>query len=274
MRRRESTALASTLAVLEFELRRAQTLPRVTWWCVLAFFPVLIVSLIVLIPDARINVPVEVWSSILFGLIPMLISMLGTFLWTTPAVSAELERQSWVYLAVRPHGRTAVLLGKYLAAIAWVLPAALVGASVSVFIIKQVAPPMADAAIAFRTWFAIVRLSCVAVPAYAAVYLALGTIFTKRAMVIAVAYTLLFELVVSLVPALINKLTIQYRLRALFVYWAEIDLNLVDTGPIALFGNAPAWQHMTILTIYVATLLIASVWLVLQREYIVGNTAE
>ena len=133
------------MAVMEFELRRAQTVPRVLWWCILAFFPVLIVSLILLIPEARRNVPIEFWASILFGLVPMLISMLGTFLWTTPAVSAELERQSWVYLAVRPHGRTAVLLGKYLAAIAWVLPATLVAASVSVFIIQWFAPPMAEA---------------------------------------------------------------------------------------------------------------------------------
>ena len=40
----------------------------------------------------------------------------------------------------------------------------------------------------------------------AGIYLMLGTIFTKRAMVISVAYTLVFELVVSFVPALINKL--------------------------------------------------------------------
>ena len=274
MSRPDPTMLGNTLAVMEFELHRAQTVPRVMWWCILAFFPVLIVSLILIIPGARRNVPIEMWASILFGLVPMLISMLGTFLWTTPAVSAELERQSWVYLAVRPHGRTAVLLGKYLAAIAWVLPATLVAASISVFIIQQFSPPMATANAAFRTWFTTVRLSLLAVPAYAAIYMALGTIFTKRSMVIAVAYTLLFELVVSLVPALINKLTVQYRLRVLFFDWAEIDTSRVNSGPLALFSTAPAWQHVAILVIYVAVLIVGAVWLVRQREYVAANTAE
>jgi hypothetical protein len=42
---------------------------------------------------------------------------LRTMLRATPAVSVELERRSWVYLAVRPNGSTAVLIGKYLAAV-------------------------------------------------------------------------------------------------------------------------------------------------------------
>ena len=58
----------------------------------------------------------------------------GTFLWATPAISAELERRSWVYLAVRPNGGTAVLLGKYLAAVSWVLTAALVGLAIALAI--------------------------------------------------------------------------------------------------------------------------------------------
>ena len=70
------------------------------WWAVLALFPVLIVTLIRINPvDAPRN---QGWTIILFMLVPMLVSMLGTFLWTTPAVATELERKSWVYLAVRP----------------------------------------------------------------------------------------------------------------------------------------------------------------------------
>ena len=70
----------------------------------------------------------------LFALVPMLVSMLGTFLWATPVVSAELERKSWVYLAVRPHGKVNVLIGKYLVAITWALSAALAGLCAAVAI--------------------------------------------------------------------------------------------------------------------------------------------
>ena len=262
-------------AVFEFELRRSLSIPRMVWWCVLASFPVAIATLILSIPEAREEVPSEFWSGFLFALIPMLISMLGTFLWTTPAVSAELERQSWVYLAVRPYGRAAVVLGKYLAAVTWVLPAALVAATAAIWLIHQTSAHMADDQVAFRTWWTTIRLSCLSVPAYSAIYLALGTIFTRRSMVIAVAYTLVLELVVSWVPALINKLTIQYRLRALFFHWSEIDISKAgQLPPIDIFSSAPPWVHVTILSAWVAGLLCLSVWLVGAREYVVSESAE
>lgn len=263
------------LTVFEFELRRALTPPRLAWWCVLAFFPVALICFMLSIPGARRNIPIQAWASFLFGLIPMLVSMLGTFLWTAPAISSELERQSWVYLAVRPHGRTAVLLGKYLAAVAWVLPAAVMGASLSVILLKAFDTSLARQNESFHTWFTIVRLSLLSIPAYAAVFLALGTLFTKRAMVISVAYTLVFELVVSFVPALINKLTVQYRLRALFIHWSGIDVSqLSKDSPMDLFSSAPAWQHVAILLVYIVVMLVISVALVRGRDYVVSTSAD
>ena len=274
MSQRHDFQLGHVLTVFEFELRRALTAPRIAWWCVLAFFPVAMTSLILLVPNARQNIPVEVWSSFLFALIPMLISMLGTFLWTAPAVSAELERQSWVYLAVRPFGRTSVLLGKYMAAIAWVLPATIIGVSLSVLIIRLAGGALQTPGATFRVWFAILRLSCLSVPAYAAIYLMLGTLFTQRAMVVSVAYTLIFELVVGFVPALINKLTIQYRLRALFLAWADIDVSAAElVGPMDLFSQAPAWQHVTILLTYIVIMVAAALALVRRREYVLASSA-
>lgn len=276
MSERNTAWWASVPAVFEFELRRAMTIPRIAWWCVLALFPVAIVSLVLIVPAARRNIPKEFLQFIVFVLIPLLISMLGTFLWTASAVSSELEKESWIYLAVRPGGRIAVLLGKYLVAVAWVLPATLVGATLSSFVLWLSGSTVAEAGLVLRTWFALVRLCCLAVPAYAAIYLMLGTIFTKRAMVISVAYTLLFELVVSFIPALINKLTIQYRLRALGIEWAEIDISQAGTRSAAadLFGSEPAWFHVTVLVGYTAALVLAATWLVRKREYLTTVSAD
>ncbi len=273
MSNQHNSQFGHVLTVFEFELRRALTAPRIAWWCVLAFFPVAITALILMVPNARQNVPVEAWSSFLFALIPMLISMLGTFLWTAPAVSAELERQSWVYIAVRPFGRTSVLLGKYLAAIAWVLPATVVGVSLSVLFIRLAGGSLQAPGTAFRLWFAMLRLNCLSVPAYAAVYLMLGTLFTQRAMVVSVAYTLIFELAVGFVPALINKLTIQYRLRALFLTWADINVSgAVFVRPLDLFSKAPPWQHVTILLVYILLMVTTAVTLVRRRDYVLANS--
>lgn len=254
-------------AVFFFEWRRALTIPRLAWWMVLTLWPVAIVMMILV--SARRTIPSEPWTVFLFVLIPMATSMLGTFLWTTPAVSSELERESWIYLAVRPGGKTAVLLGKYLAAVTWVLPPALLALTLAVLIAR---PEDAQ-----RVWSTNARITCLSVPTYAAVYLVLGTLFSRRSLVIAVAYTLIFELGVSMVPAVINKLTVQYRLRALLVDWAgfQIDAGVEGFETISkLLGDAPAWWHVVVLIGYTAACLAAAVLLVRSREYLVGRASE
>ena len=253
----------NVLAVFVFEWKRALTLPRMAWWAMLAAFPVFIVGLIRF--TAYQSPPRELWAGFLFALVPMLVSMLGTLLWAAPAISAELERRSWVYLTVRPHGSTAVLLGKYLAAVTWVIPPALVGLTIAV--------PLAGTDDGWRLWWAMFRLVCLACPAYAAIYLFLGTLMPRRAMVLAVAYTLIFELVIGFVPAVINELTVQYRLRALWAEWCDLPIRGGrESGALALIGDAPAWQHVVILLLLTPTLLVLSVVILRWSEF--SSSAE
>ncbi len=250
-------------AVFLFEWKRALTLPRMAWWVLLAVFPVFIIGVIRF--TAQEKPPRELWALFLFALVPMLVSMLGSLLWTTPAISAELERRSWVYLTVRPNGGTAVLLGKYLAAVTWVIPPALVGLSIAV--------PLASTDDGWKLWWTMVRLVCLSCPAYAAVYLLLGTLMPRRAIVLAVAYTLIFELVISFIPAVINKLTVQYRLRALLVDWYEFPIpEGRQPGVLALIGDSPAWQHVAILMLLTPTLLAVSVVILRWSEF--SSSAE
>ncbi|MEM9658460.1 MAG: hypothetical protein AAF961_08875 [Planctomycetota bacterium] len=261
-------SLGNFWAVFAFEWRRALTAPRLAWWCVLALFPVLIVSLVRL-AAAQAEIPREPWALFLFVLTPMLTSMLGALLWTAPAVSAELERESWIYIAVRPGGRTALLLGKYLAAVAWVLPAALVGLTLSLAI--------AQTGDNWRLWSAIARITCLSVPAYAAIYLVIGALFSKRAMVYAVAYSLVFELIVSKVPAVINKLTVQYRLVNLWFDWADIKFPEGTEPPFIitnLISDLPAAQHVTVLACYAVIGLALAVIAVRHREYDFGQSGD
>lgn len=250
-------------AVFLFEWRRALTLPRMAWWALLAAFPAFIIALIRF--TALSSPPRDLWAGTLYALVPMLVSMLGTLLWATPAVSSELERRSWVYLAVRPHGGVAVLLGKYLGAVTWVVSTALVGLTMAVLI--------ADSDDGWRLWWTMARLACLACPAYGAVYLLIGTVLPRRAMVLAVAYTLIFELVVGLIPAVVNKLTVQYRLRALLVEWCDLEIpGGRQSGALALIGDAPPWQHIVILMFLTAGLLFAATLVLRWSEF--ASSAE
>lgn len=259
--------LGNFMAVQRFEWRRSWLQGRFLWWVLLIVFPPAIVMLLRI--AAAGPLPREAWTFFLFILIPMMTSMLGSFLWTSTTVSAELEAESWIYLAVQPHGRIALVLGKYLAAVAWVLPAALLGLTGALLLANPSRPwPLA---------LCLFKLTCLSVPAYAAIYLLLGVIFARRAMLIAIMYTLVFELVVSMVPALINKLTIQYRLRALLVQWGEFEFDLNDRPGILLFdllGDHPPHVHVVVLAVYTVLMIIATGFIVRSREYSAGSLMD
>ena len=241
-------------AVFCFEWKRAITWPRLMGWATLALFPVFIIGLIRMTSEMAGDYPPrELWIGFLFALVPMLVSMLGALLWTTTAIATELERRSWVYLTIRPNGGTAVLIGKYLAAVTWVIPAALVGLTLAVPL--TITPDTADGE-ALQLWWAMARLVCLSCPAYSAIFLLLGTINPRRAMVLAVAYSLIFELVISFVPAVINKLTVQYRLRALMIDWCDVN---PPQGVQALIGNSSPTEHVLVLLLLTPVLLAAAV---------------
>lgn len=263
-------------AVFAFEWKRALTLPRMMWWLLLTAFPIFIMLIIRLnvfeassIEQRAGNAWQEVWRSLcawlLFALIPMLVSMLGTLLWTTPAVSAELERRSWVYLAVRPNGGTAVLLGKYLAAVTWIIPPALMGLTIAVL-----AAGLAKSEDTLRVWMTMAGLVLLSAPAYAAIYLLIGVLLPRRSMVLAVAYTLVFELVISFVPAVINKITVQYRLRSLAAEWCDIKFmgpGSQSATAMQLIGSEPAWQHVVALVVQTTVIVVLAVVLLRAREF-------
>ena len=277
------------------------------WWLVLAGFPIFIIGLIRFSISAGVtndSIPRELWIGFLFALIPMLVTMLGTMLWMTPAISAEIERRSWVYLTVRPNGGTAVLLGKYLAAVTWVIPPVLLGLTCAVIIISPTVKEAEENANMrmhesakptliinqhgkkqfshsmdlrdlkpWQIWWAMTRMVCLSAPAYAAVYLLLGTIMPRRGMVLAVGYSLLFELIVSFVPAVINKLTVHHHLQALMLEWCEMEISPeFMSGAATLIGNSPTWHHIAILMLYPPVLLAISIAILRTREF--SSSAE
>lgn len=206
-------------AVFFYEWKRSLTLGRLCWWAVLTAFPVLITLLVTSEADFENEgmSPAEiegVWSLLFYMLIPCVCCALGVFLNAAPAIASELEQRSWVYLATRPHGIFWLLTGKYLVAVAWASTSAIASVSLALPLIGVDHPG--------RVWWSIARLSVLSSIAYAALYLMIGALFPRRAMVFSITYTVVVEVVLSLIPAIINRLTIQYRLRSLLMQWVEL----------------------------------------------------
>jgi ABC-type transport system involved in multi-copper enzyme maturation permease subunit len=257
----------AALAAFRFEFRRTLTPARMIFGAGLAMFPVAIVLLIKyvehLLGGRGQPVTIDNWVWQLSLMIPGVVCVMGLLLWATPLVHAELEGRTWVYLAVRPKAKGSVLLGKYLAAVAWTALTGWVSLTICLAILQ---PPEG-----LRLWLVLavmVGLSCMT---FGALYTLFGVLALRRAMVAAVGYTFLLEgLVAFFVPAMINRLTIGYHLRSLVAQWLPGYMvpRPSQMQMTVFYGDAPGWVHVLTLMGATAALLLASVLILRQRELV------
>ena len=253
---------AKVLAVFRNEWQQTFTAGRMTGWLLICGFPVLLTMLVsqfgTLGPEKT-----ETWTGILF-FVCEIICLLQLLLWATPWLYSELEGKTWTYLAVRPGGKSAVLLGKYLAAAIRTMLGTLAALVLSLLIARPV-----DGLQVFLVLGFIIVISSFS---YAAVFVFLGAIFPKRAMVLAVGYSLVIELLVSFVPAMINQLSIQFRLRSILFTWMDfLEVNGSWQPPRGfedMLGNSSVMLHIGVLLIVNVALLSIANQLVGRREQV------
>ena len=97
----------------------------------------------------------------------------------------------------------------------------------------------------------------------------IGTLFYRRAMIFCVAYTAGIEITMSFVPAVINRLTIQYRLRA-FLFDNESPLKKMiddDTFDRLFVGTDTTTQTVLWLITLTAVFLAVALTSVQVREF-------
>ena len=230
------------------------TVGRTTMWFLLVVFPI---ALFAVIRQIAPDIDVEEWGMVLYFLVPEVVCLLGLLLWATPAISTEIEGQTWIYLAMRRSGRTWIPLGKYLTAVVWTLSAAVVSCTGCVLLMGHSG--------GLRLWIIMNVLSLLSCVAHAALYLLIGVLFYRRTMVTAVAYTLTFEYGLSFVPALANKFTVNYRLRGLLAEWMDWDIarSLLEQ----VKGTEPPSTHLFILAMMTVSLLIFTIYRIGHTEF-------
>lgn len=256
--------LWAPLGVIRYELQRSLTPARLLGWALLVFFPILLTGLAqwrmhVEQPNLPASQGTVFFSAVLFILLPQVITILSLLLWATPAVNAELEGQTWVYAVVRPGGKAALLMGKYLVAVAWTATAGWAAAFVCVWL-SQVEEPL-------RLLWTLVRLITLASFSYGALFLALGTLVQRRAMVVAFSYTLIVEVILASVPATINQLTVGFRLRSLGVQWQQLQ-RMFDSAEMSMLLELDGTtHHLWLLALHVLVSLSVALLRVRFGEY-------
>lgn len=262
----------SLLAIYRFELKRIFRPGRSFWWVVTAAFPVVIIALmtasIQLSPDAPPGTREAIFKVALYYLAPSVACMLGALLTSAPAVANELEEHSWIYLATRPNGLFYLIMGKFLVSVTWSCSAICIGSTIACFLSPFEDP--AQSALIFA--FVILMASM----AYAALYMMLGTIFHARSMVFCVGYTAAVEMFLGMFPAVVNRMTVQFRLRSLLYHMIDVPQEFRDAERVVEIVASKESAFLQVFWLVALTAVFLSVALVTVqvREFTAAQESE
>jgi ABC-type transport system involved in multi-copper enzyme maturation permease subunit len=196
--------------------------------------------------------------AMIYALVPEAVCMLGLLVTMCPAVADELERGTWIHLAVRPGGRRALLVGTYLAAVIWTSTVAILAAALAVFVAGVSKPvPLVCMLGALVLLSSVGRAALFALPA---------VILPKRALVASVGVALVVEYLAGFIPAVVNQATVSLRLRSLLVSWMNWRRQLPIEIQL-LIDPQPAWVQISAIFALAAVLLVVAVKILEYRQF-------
>ncbi|MBX3421466.1 MAG: hypothetical protein KF752_07915 [Pirellulaceae bacterium] len=249
--------------VIRYEAARTLTPLRSVLWLSLMLLPVALVAAmlyLVQVRDPEYNH--VVLSGLLYVLLSEVVTVLCMLLWAAPIVNEELESQTWIYILVRPGARLSLLLGKYLIAVLWTGTCTSISAVLAVVITTA-----AGIERSLEVGMAIVAVNWVSAMAHGALFMMIGTLFQRRAMVYAFAYAVAVEAILGWVPAVVNRFTISFRLRSLLIDWLDLDLEALIDDELPFVWEQDAVMHLSVMAVAVAVLLAVAVWRVERSQY-------
>jgi len=247
---------AAAWTVARFQLGRMLTWQRLAMAAVGAVFPAAV--MLAVRRAARGAVAPDLTVAMLYALIPEAVCMLGLLVTMCPAVADELERGTWAHVATRPHGRRALLLGTWLAAVLWTGAVALAALALAL-VVADVERPAAIAAV----MAALIGLSCAGRGALFAVP---AVVLPKRALVASVGVALVVEFLAGTIPAVVNQATVSLRLRSLLVAWMEWKRKL-PTEMQLFIDPQPAWVHVLGVAVLTAAFLATAAFILDRRQF-------
>ena len=263
--------ITGAIATCRFELQRSFTIQRTAVSVILALFPPVILTILIVASvisgSNQARMAIEDLSTMLTLFLVALVCLLTTLLWATPNVYSEVEGKSWSFVASRPGGRVSVFLGKYLASFLVSFCISLIAVSLCVLISAR-SFGLQDPQHLWLSMTAVFLMGCMV---YSAVFSMIGTLFIKRAMVVAAGYLFASDIILASIPgALVNQITIRYHLQELGFAWIGWFVPEAPEDQYRMiFGEAmPTWIHVAVLVAIGLLTLGIGCWVIVNREYI------
>ncbi|MCU0711924.1 MAG: hypothetical protein MUC43_07675 [Pirellula sp.] len=257
--RPKPTLKNGAIGVFRYELMRSLTPLRILLWVGLLLFPVILVSFVQfsLIQGGARGEDFLGLTIVLFILLPEVITMLCMLLWATPIVNAELESQTWVYSVVRPKARWAMITGKYMVAVAWTASCTSLSTSLCVLVISMSG--------AWKVWITLSCLCWLSAICYGALFMLIGTLIQRRAMVIAFFYAIFVEFILATIPAVINQFTFSFRLWSILYNSIDIPKDFLDAN--FMIQDSSTVGNVAVILAASAFLLSVAIWRIQKSQF-------
>ena len=263
--------ITGALATCGFELRRSFTIQRTSVSLVLALFPPTILAILIMASvfsgSNQARMVIADLSKLLTIFLVALVCLLTALLWATPNVYAEVEGKSWSFVASRPGGRVSIFMGKFLASFLVSFAISLIAISLCVLISVRsfgLQNPQ-------QLWISMASVFLFGCMVYSAIFSMIGTLFIKRAMVVAAGYLFASDIVLASVPgAIVNLLTVRFHLQELGIAWIGwfIPEAQEEEYRMVFADTLPTWGHVVVLILFTAVALGIGCWVIVNREFI------
>jgi ABC-2 type transport system permease protein len=181
--------------------------------------PVILLSVVQLaagfdIPDKEAE---EAAASIfLYVLYPQSLCILACLLYGASLLAGEIEDKTLVYLFTRAQPRWRILVAKYLVT-ATTLTVMSAASMTACFLVAR-------APVGIDLWLAVLAAITGACFAYTAIFALLGLLVPRRAIPVGILYGVVVEFLLSLVPAVVNQMTVSHYLRSVAFHIADVPL--------------------------------------------------
>ncbi len=255
-----------------FVLSLRQMLGGKKIWILGVFLSLPLLLLAVILAASGLDIPDDpdgkiegfAMSAFLYVMYPQSLCILASLLYGASLLAGEIEDKTLTYLFTRALPRWKVLLGKYLAT-ASALSVLTTGS-------MSVAYLLCGLPVGPRVWCALAATITGACFAYTALFCLLGLFVPRRAIPVGLIYTVVVEGFLSIIPAVVNELTVSYYLRSLG--WTIADLPLPaeavedferEVAPLVV--GADVQTALFALAMISLVTLSLSAWIIHRREW-------
>ncbi len=211
-----------------------------------------------------IDVESFAFSGFLYLMYPQSLCILASLLYGASLLAGEIEDKTLVYLFTRALPRWRVLLGKYLATSTALCVMTLASMSVAF--------ALCSAPFGAKTWFALAASITGACFTYTAIFCLLGLLVPRRAIPVGLIYAVLFEFLLSIIPAVVNELTTAYYLRSLAWHIADLPIpqefaHDFEREVVPFLAGAGASTAVLALALISLTTLLLSALVIHRRQW-------